>query len=91
MRKVIQGGYYVKGYNAWYHLGCECANFDDGKELFITASRNVDYNDDISVIESKWNKCTPSGIDNDFIRKWCGMAKNRFGKNWMTKIYEDNK
>jgi len=86
MRMVINNGYFVNGYNAWFHLGCECRNFDDGEELFIKASKNVNYNDDINIILKKFNNCSPSGIDNDFIRKWCGMAKNRFGKDWIKMI-----
>lgn len=86
MKAVIDDGYFVNGYNAWYHLGCECKNFDDGEEMFIKASQNTNYNDDLSVIRKKWNSCTASGIDDDFIRKWCGMAKNRFGKEWIKTI-----
>ena len=51
--------------------------------LFIKASNNVDYNDSIDKIKKKWDNAEPVNIDNDLIRKWCGMARNRIGKDWI--------
>ena len=82
MELVINDGYYVKGYNAWYHLACELKAFDR-YDLFIKASNNVDYNDSIDKIKKKWDNAEPVNIDNDLIRKWCGMARNRIGKDWI--------
>ena len=82
MELVINDGYYVKGYNAWYHLACELKTFDR-YDLFIKASNNVDYNDSIDKIKKKWDNAEPVNIDNDLIRKWCGMARNRIGKDWI--------
>lgn len=82
---LINDGYYAHNYNSWYYLGCECANFDDGQKLFIKASQNGHYSDSIDVIMKRWKTCKPSGIDNDLIKKWCGMARNKYGKNWFLK------
>lgn len=87
MTKLIEDGYYVENYYAWYYLGCECANFDDGKDLFFKASMNYPHNRDThSDIDKRWKGCKPSGINDDLIRKWCGMAKKRYGNDWMKKI-----
>lgn len=82
VRLVIEDGYHAMSYAAWYHLGSELKNFDDGWDLFLKSSNNNDYNDNEKTIERKWNQIEPSGIDSNFARKWMGMAKNRFGKDW---------
>jgi len=83
MVKIIDDGYTVNDYKAWYHLGCELANFDDGYELFYKMSKNYDSSQSDSSIKKRWKGCKASGIDDNLIRKWCGMAKNRYGKNWL--------
>ena len=89
MELLINDGYYVKGYNAWYHLGCEVANFEDGQQLFLKLSKNGSYNDSIDVIMKKFKSCSPSGINNELIQKWCGMARNKYGKNWFLKYIKN--
>jgi len=79
---MIDSGYYAKNYNAWYHLGAELKNFDNGWELFLKSSLNSNYDDDETTIKKKWDQITASGIDNDLRRKWMGMAKNKFGTYW---------
>lgn len=73
-------------YSVWYHVACEFHLFDDGHEMFVMFSQNsTQYHDDIATINKKWDKAEqPSNVD-DVYRKWCGMAKSRFGKDW-TKL-----
>ena len=86
IKKMINGGYCVEGYSAWYYLGCELANFDDGLELFKTASQNnTKYSDDDETIEKKFSQCKASGITESLHRKWQGMVKNKYGKYWYEK------
>lgn len=85
MELLINDGYHATNYNSWFYLGCELKNFDNGEELFYKASNNVDYNDSSDTIRKKWNSCKASGIDDDLIRKWVGMANNKYGKNWFVK------
>lgn len=89
VKLMIEDGYHVNSYGAWYHLASELKNFDDGLELFIKSSSNPQYNDSEEVIIKKWEKAEPSGITPDLSRKWMGMAKNRFGKDWW-KISNNN-
>lgn len=86
MELLIRDGYNVKGYYAWYHLGTELANFDNGEELFRIASNNGSYDDTEKDIAKRWKSISPSGIDDNLIRKWCGMAKNKYGVEWMKKL-----
>lgn len=73
-------------YSVWYHVACEFHLFDDGHEMFVTFSQNSkQYHDDIRTIDSKWNKADQQSNSDDICRKWCGMAKTRFGKDW-TKL-----
>lgn len=77
MELVIDNGYYVKSYNAWYHLGCELKNHPNGYNLFFKASKNnPNHNDSEQIIKNKWNQCSASGINEDLHRKWQGMLKN---------------
>lgn len=88
MKKLIDDGYTVNDYRAWYYLGCELANFDDGYELFYQSSKNYDNSQSDSAITKRWKGCSATGIDENLIRKWCGMAKNKYGLDWMKKIKE---
>lgn len=81
--QVIDSGYYVDSYGAWYHLACELANFSDGFDLFRKASHNhPTHNDSDSVITAKYNNAKPTGITDELHRKWQGLAKNRIGSKW---------
>lgn len=86
MKKLIDDGYTVNDYAAWYHLGCELANFDDGYEMFYQSSKNYDNSQSDSYISKRWKGCKASGIDDNLIRKWCGMAKNKYGNDWRNII-----
>ena len=86
MQALINDGYYAASYGAWYHLGCELKNFDNGYDLFYKSSCNAAYNDSPEKIKKKWDSCTATGITNDLIQKWCGMAKNKYGKNWINIV-----
>lgn len=90
MAMLINDGYSVEGYNKWFYTGCELANFQDGESLFIEMSKNGKYHDSIDDILKKWAECIKhvTGLTDDIHRKWQGMAKNRFGKDWM-KTYLD--
>ena len=82
MQKLIDNGYAVQNYGHWYYTGCDLANFSDGYTMFVRMSHNGKWNDDIKVINKKWNDCKPSGITDDLHTKWQGMAKRQFGCNW---------
>ena len=87
MEKLIDDGYYIDSYGAWYHIGCELKNFQNGEEMFVKLSQNNPrYNDDIKAILKKYKECSPSGIDDNLRRKWIGMAKNKYGKDWLKVI-----
>ena len=74
-------------YSVWYHVACEFHLFDDGHEMFVTFSQNSkNYNDDSSTIEKKWNSAEQPDNVEDVYRKWCGMAKSNFGKDWIKLI-----
>ena len=83
---VINDGYYVDSYGAWYHLACELSNFNDGLELFTKASKNHPiHNDTDSDIIKKYNNAKPTGITEELNKKWQGLAKNRLGNKWWKK------
>jgi hypothetical protein len=87
MEKLIKDGYYIDNYGAWYHIGCEFKNFQNGEEMFVRLSQNNPrYNDDIKTILKKYKECEASGIDDNLRKKWIGMAKNKYGKNWYKTI-----
>ena len=90
MELLINDGYFVENYNSWYYLGCELKNFIDGGTLFIKASQNGHYNDSITTIQKKFNNCKPSGLNTELYRKWCGMAKNKYGEKWFLKYIQNN-
>lgn len=85
MELLIEDGYTVNDYRAWYHLGCELANFDNGYEMFHKASMNYDSTQSEASIIKRWKGCEATGINNSLIQKWCGMARNKLGKNWYKK------
>lgn len=90
MEALINDGYCVNSYGAWWYIGCELANFDNGEQLFIKLSQNnTKYNDSIKTILNKWKQCSPTGITDELRRKWMGMAKNKYGEQWMAKIQEN--
>lgn len=77
MEVVIDNGYFVNDYGAWYHLGCELKNHPDGQRLFYKASKNNNkFNDSDKIINNKWEQCKATGITEDLHRKWQGMLKN---------------
>ena len=79
--KLLNSGYTVQSYGAWYHAGCEFANFSDGYSMFEKFSDN--YGKQTRSVASKWKECSknPENFDNVKI-KWLGMAKNKFGAEW---------
>jgi len=91
MELVINNGYKIESYGAWYHLGCELKNFQNGEQMFIEVSKNnPKYNDSISVILKKYNSCKPTGLNDNLRKKWIGMANNRFGKKWFVKYLNND-
>lgn len=86
MNKLINDGYTVNDYYAWYWLGCELANFIDGYDMFYKSSKNFDNTQNDNYISKRYSGCKPSGINSNLIQKWCGMAKNKYGKNWIKII-----
>ena len=89
---MVNGGYscdrFVNSYGAWYHLGCEMKNFEDGYDLFYKLSNNGRWNDDESVIRKKYDSCKATGITPLLHMKWQGMAKKKFGERWWEKYEE---
>ena len=83
---MLDNGYTVDDRGAWYHVGCEFANFKDGKDMFQKLSDNYSKTQNESP-DKKWNEClkAPTGITNELHRKWQGMAKNTFGPHWWRK------
>ena len=82
VKKVLNSGYCATGYGHWYHTGCDLAAFDCGRELWQQfcengARVNSDWNDNYRIIEAKWKEClkNASVIDDEFKRKWFGLAK----------------
>lgn len=82
VKNVLKSGYCATNYGHWYHTGCDLAAFDCGRELWQQFCDNgarvkSDWNDNYRVIEAKWKECLKnrSIIDDDFKRKWFGLAK----------------
>ena len=74
-------------YSVWYHVGCDFRHFDDGEDMFITFSNNSSkYNDSINNIIAKWEQTTIETPIEDVCRKWCGICKNKYGKEWISTI-----
>lgn len=79
--KILNDGYTVNDYGAWYHTGTEFANFEDGEDMFIKLCDN--YGKQNSSPNNKWKQCLKNPADIEEVnRKWQGMAKNKYGKNW---------
>ena len=82
VKNVLKSGYCATNYGHWYHTGCDLAAFDCGRELWQQFCDNgarvkSDWNDNYRVIEAKWKECLKnrSIIDDEFKRKWFGLAK----------------
>lgn len=76
-----------KAYSVWYHIGCDFRHFTDGEDMFIKFSNNTsNYKDSINKIISKWNQTTIETPIDDVCRKWCGICKNKYGKDWISTI-----
>lgn len=82
--QVLNSGYTVSNYNAWYHVGCEFANFSDGDLMFKRLSDN--YGKQTASVDEKYKQClkNPAPIEQVKV-KWLGMAKNMFGPKWWKK------
>ena len=92
MELVINNGYKIESYGAWYYLGCELKNFPNGEQMFIEASKNnPKYNDSLTVILNKFSCCEPCGLNDELRKKWIGMANNRFGRKWFLKYIQNDK
>lgn len=82
--KVLESGYTVNNYNAWYHIGCEFANFSDGEQMFQKLSDN--YGKQTYSVADKYNECLKDPAPLETVKiKWLGMAKNMFGPKWWKK------
>ena len=82
VKNVLKSGYCATNYGHWYHTGCDLAAFDCGRELWQQFCDNgarvkSDWNDNYRTIEAKWKECLKnrSIIDDEFKRKWFGLAK----------------
>ena len=76
-----------KAYNVWYHIGCDFRHFDDGEQMFIQFSNNTSkYKDSTNKILSKWNKTKIENNIDDVCRKWCGICKNKLGRDWISTV-----
>lgn len=78
-----------KAYSVWYHIGCDFRHFEDGEQMFIQFSNNTTkYRDSTDKILSKWNNTKIEKSIGDVCRKWCGICKNKLGKDWISIIKE---
>ena len=82
VKNVLNSGYCATNYGHWYHTGCDLAAFDCGRQLWQQFCENgarvkSDWNDNYRIIEAKWKEClkNASVIDDEFKRKWFGLAK----------------
>lgn len=77
VKKVIDHGYHAENYGHWYYTGCDLVAIDPSGELFERFSRNGKWDDSQAVIDRKFKECmkNPTPIDNEFKRKWFGLAK----------------
>ena len=88
--KLLDNGYSIDDintinnkYSVWYYTGCDFRLFDDGYDMFMKFSNNSGtYNDNISDIDKKWKDTSQINSTDDICRKWCGICKNKFGKDW---------
>ena len=77
-------------YSTWYHVGCDFRHFDDGLQMFEKFSTNSSkYNDTISEIHKKWNNTKIEKTSEEVSRKWCGICKRIYGKDWIKKIQQN--
>ena len=86
---LLNNGYSIdniqtkNAYNVWYHVGCDFRHFEDGEQMFIQFSNNTSqYRDTIKKILSKWDKTRIETSLDDVCRKWCGICKNTYGRDW---------
>lgn len=92
--KLLDQGYSIDSmtvkepYGAWYHVACDFHHFDDGLDMFIRFSQNSSkYNDKISDITKKYNNAKIEMSLDEVSRKWCGICKNKYGKQWWKDSY----
>lgn len=70
-------------YSTWYHIACDFRHFDDGYTLFEKFSNNSSkYNDNIKIIRKKWDGSKIEQSLEDISKKWCGIAKRKYGVDW---------
>lgn len=83
---LLESGYTTDSYFHWYHIGCDFVPFSDGEAMWEKLCSNYGKQTEKDPINT-WKSCkkNPTTIDDDFHRKWQGMAKNRLGENWWKK------
>lgn len=71
-------------YSAWFYVACEFARFDDGFDMFYKFSTNSSkYKDTITDIKKKYDSADVNKVsDEDVAKKWQGLCKNTYGKDW---------
>lgn len=79
-------------YSAWYYVACEFKRFDDGFEMFYKFSNNSSkYRDDYNTIKKKYDSADVNKVsDEDVAKKWQGLCKNTYGKDWWKQKYMIN-
>ena len=84
MWRLLENGFDVKDYGHWYHIGCDFAAFEDGKQMFDRLCSNYKSDQVERDKINTWKSClrNPTKIDSDMHRKWQGMAKNQLGAFW---------
>lgn len=94
---LLNNGYSIdsiktdKAYIVWYHVGCDFRHFDDGEAMFIKFSNNTSkYRDSINKILTKWKQTTTETPIDDVCRKWCGICKNKYGKDWISIVNQQS-
>ena len=92
--KLLNDGYSIDNYNVtnpyyvWYHTACEFKHFSDGESMFIKFSQNsAKYHDSYKDIIKKWEQATKEGNFDDVCKKWCGICKNKYGKEWWRQSF----
>lgn len=90
--KLLNNGYSIEdfllkdqknAYGVWYHIACDFQHFDDGLDMFIKFSNNsTKYNDKISDITKKFNNGKKEKSYDDVAKKWCGICKRIYGREW---------
>lgn len=80
---LLNNGYTVKDYGAWYYVGCDLAAFSDREAMFDKLCNNYGKQNK-DAVKNTWKHCleNPSTINDDLHRKWQGMAKNQLGQDW---------